>query len=627
MSESVSPPAPHAAASNGAPVHTPGASDDQGTDSTPVRRLGRGSKSGGPVLGVHVTAQTIYAVLMRPAGDTYEPVRQFSRQRSASGASEPASLDTLTPDAGPLTSEDDGVTVQFGGGMADPFLDSEFSNYGDSGGESLSMAPESTGSPIVFELKDILEECSAAGFDRPDIAFVVGAPDVDYVEVTVPSEGDKKGKKDSGGSVKRERLLALLTSGGATYDKERVAFVPMTARDSQQRYLAVAPSAGEPVARSLSLLREQQGMKRISFRLMTAEVPVLIGMARLVFPTSPDENTAIVRVGAEDTLVILLQGNQLHHCDHMRSVTTFDGPDTICSRVLLQQDVQGVGTVHNVVVISDEREDELVQGFAAFYPDARVETLRAGMAKMGVAGPYGPLPTQSMEPAGAALKALMRDAPFEDVNMLPKALRRRARRAPKLALSFAWHTLLVGILLFGSVVFFVGQYFMQQSEIAEAEQRLAEFPAQATMSAGQLQMRIDSLRLAQQRINSSLQILDSLLVGTDQWSQTLARTSTATSGAGGVWVESWDPSGRELSIDGFATSRDNVVRLAGRLNASIEELTFREIREHPVYEYRMRFSMPYELPASVRYLREQSRDAMPVPAPQPEPLADTVPLN
>lgn len=603
----------------------------------------------GPVLGVHVTPHTIYAILMRPTSDGYEPVRQFQRQRSlepvGSGLSEFATLsdELATPDSIGATGED-GVMIQFGDGAANKpgdslFMESEFAGLSldeTPGFDAATMAPKKTGSPIVFELKDILDECQAAGFDRPALTFVIGAPEVDYLEITVPVDGGrekadaKSGKKEASAKastspVRRERLMSLLPATDASFEKDRVAFVPMTPRDNLRRYLAVVPRSEEPVADSLELLREQQGMRRIPFRSMSAEVPILVGMARLAYPTEPTENTAIVRVGTEDTLVILLQGDQLHHCDHMRSVTTFDGPDTICSRVLLQQDVQGVGTVHNVIVISEEREDELAQGFSAFYPEARVETLRAGVAQIGVAGPYGPLPTPAMQAAGAALKELMRkDSPFEDLNLLPKHLRRKTRGVQ---LAFPWHTAVVAVLLFLSVLFFMGLYLKQSSEITDAERRLAEMPPEVTMSSGQLQMRIDSLRTAQQRIQSSLIVLDSLLYGTDRWSQTLSRTNTAAAGVGNVWVEEWQATGNDLSLHGYATTRDDVVRLAGRLDASIEEMFFRDIRDYPVYEYRLRFPLPYELPATVRYLREQAGETMPV-APTPlEPLAGSVPLT
>src|SRR5690606_24029784 len=106
------------------------------------RGAGRGrrsrAKSSGPVLGVHVTPSALYAVLMRPTSDGFEPVRQFTRQRSAGvegaeGLATPAlatsalatsALAGATPASAPA---DEGVTIQFGdsSGGSDLFLDAE----------------------------------------------------------------------------------------------------------------------------------------------------------------------------------------------------------------------------------------------------------------------------------------------------------------------------------------------------------------------------------------------------------------------------------------------------------------------------------------------------------------------
>jgi len=601
------------------------------------------ARTAAPVLGVQVTADSLIGVLLRPTGDGFEPVRQFSRRRAAGGGDAAPTAPELaalggTPDL--ASSPDDGITLRIGEGAgagSDLFLDSEFTALAGGNGGALpagfaepSIRPAPA--PIVFELKDLIEECRQAGYDRPALSFCIGAPDVDYAEVVVPDEASRRGRgRDGEGTsapVKRDRLLSLLPKADVPYEGDRVAFVPMTPRDGSRRYLAVLPRPEEPVAQSLRLLREQSGMRRLSFRAIDAEVPVLLGLTRLALPSEAHETTALVRVGAEDTLVMLMVGNQLHHCEHMHSVTTFDGPDTICSRVLLQQDVQGIGTVHHVVILADEREEELVQGFAAFYPDARVETLRDGVARVGIAGPHGPLPTAALPAAGVALKALLRkDAVFEDTNLLPKSLR-KVQVGPRMEVAFSWHTLVAGVLLFLSVLFFVGLYLAQQRQIADAERRLAELPSQAELSGPRLQARIDSLRNAKAQIDTSLRVLDSLLVGSDRWTQTLSRTSRAASATGGIWFENWSPTDGDLTVHGFATGRDRIVGLAERLNASIEEATFQAIREAPVYEYRLRLQIPNELPQVAQHLRERARaeaDAAAAAGAPAEPLAD-VPL-
>ncbi|HEX9953289.1 MAG TPA: pentapeptide repeat-containing protein [Rubricoccaceae bacterium] len=626
-----------------APAQPPPAAPGRGRKARAARTSVRSKDA--LLLGLHVTPRQVFGVLVRPTGDGYEPLRQFVRNRTDGS--------TGTVDAGGFTPDDlDSVAtgdVQFGGvGQVD--FSAEFAGMGSEPEMSFdAMLDPSAGSqaavraqPVVYEIRDILEECEQAGFARPALAFTVGSPDVEYAEIAIAPEtrknkaAAKPGKAPKAGKeakpakeakepkagtvapVKRERLMAELVKEFPGADRARTAFVPMTPRDGHQRYFAVMPSASEPVAPSLFMLREQSEHRKTALRTLEAEVPLLVGLARLAMPAEPSENTALVRVGSEDTIVLLLSGGQLHHYEMMQSVTAFDGPDTICSRVLLQQDVQGIGTVHNVIVMAEERERELVQGFAAFYPEARVETLREGMARLGLVGPYGPLAPSLVEATGAALAGHLRPgragSPFEDANLLPEALKRTTR---KISLAFAWHTLVVAVLLFMSVLYFMYTYTQQKAEIAAEQQRLAEFPPETRMSAPELQARIDSLNTRKAELTATLVVLDSLLIDTDLWTQTLLRTTRAAAQTGGVWIEDMTPNGAELQLHGYATSRSRVVGVAQRLEATINEVTFQALREIPVFEYRMTIALPHELPQIARVMREAAGEAVPAPAPLP----------
>ncbi len=595
----------------------------------------KGRSKDGLVLGVHVTPKHVYGVLVRPSGDSYEPLRQFVRNRAESQYGQgPMTPDGVELEEATMDLAAGDPSVQFGGSGEIDFS-AEFAGMGvvtDAALDTTATAGDvaERAQPIIIELKDILEECASAGFARPALAFTVDAPDVAYGEISVPPEKkakkakkkDKKGddadglKDTASAPVKRERLLELLPDFGTAVDKTRAQFVPMTPRDGLRRYLAVAPTGSEPVTESVEMLREQSAHRKTAVKTLEAEVPLLVGLVRLTSNPDPHENTAVVRVGAEDTIVLLLTGGQLHHYEPMQSVTAFDGPDTICSRVLLQQDVQGVGTVHNVIVVSEEREKELVQGFSAFYPEARVETLREGLARHGLVGPYGPLAPMLVGAAGAAVaghRAKQKDSPFEDTNLLPAHL---LKRKTKLDLTFGWHTLVVAMLLFLSVLYFSYLYVAQEGDIADAEQRLAEFPPEAQLSVPQLQARIDSLRNRQATLSAALVAMDSLLIDTDRWTQTTLRATRAAAQTGGIWIEEWSPAGNDVALSGYATTRANVVGLAQRLSATIEEVTFQQLREYPVYQYRMRFTQRPELPQVTRVLREQAGEPLPVgPAP------------
>ena len=589
-----------------------------------------------PLLGVRVTPTHVHGVLLQSNGDGgFETLRTLSRRRSE--GTEDVSGATTPADAVSFDTEDQ--MVQFGGGQELDFT-GEFDGIATDAGMDIDVGslgqPRVSAQPIVFELKDMLGEIEGAGFDRPAISFAVSPPDVEYAEVIVPADSKKAkkaskskrqdGEPEASAPVKRDKLVALLpdVAPGKAVDAERAAFLAMTPREGRPRYLALLPQPTDPVVSSLSMLREHSKHRRTAFKTIEAEVPLLVGLSGLVCPSEAHENTAVVRVGTEDTLVLLLAGGVLHHMEPMQSVTAHDGPDTICSRVLLQQDVQGVGTVHNVLVLSEEREDELVKGFAAFYPDARVSTFSDLFAAMGIVGAVGsneasgavvpggaPLDPNGIEAAAVAVASVQgKGSPFADTSLLPKELRKKRSRVD---LSFGWHTMVVAVLLFLSVVFFVGLYASQASDIAERERTLAEFPPEATLEAPQLQLRIDSLRAAQAELTAALGALDSLLYGSDRWTQELVRTSRAASAAGGTWFEDITPGAAEHTISGYSTSRARVVSLAQRLGATIEEVRFSEVRDFPVYEWRIIMPSPVDLPQTAKYLREQLGEPIPPP--------------
>jgi hypothetical protein len=67
-----------------------------------------------------------------------------------------------------------------------------------------------------------------------------------------------------------------------------------------------------------------------------------------------------------------------------------------------------------------------------------------------------------------------------------------------------------------------------------------------------------------------------------------------------------------------------VVQFAERMDATIEEVSFDEIRDYPVYRFITSVPVRDELPEVARYLREnaEASAAMQGPLEAPDPLAD-----
>ena len=581
-------------------------------------------------LGIMITSRAVHAALLESGSDGPKVIRRFMRQRTSRFSSGQTALPGLQNDEDATD-----FSVQFTentSSMENMFLGSEFSGLDftrqDEQGEQKDQA-----ATFMLELGDILAECRDEGYPDPVLAFVAAASEINQVELTVLRKaqikpGEKSKRKTSTKIARRSELLELLAKQhSSAFEEETVAFLPMTpSEEGMQRCLAVFPKINDPVASTLRTMREQHGRRLPPIRLFDTEVPLYLGLARATRNMAPQKprratdavddqslvasdeafNTLIVRAGAEDTLVLFLQDDTLQQSENLRSLTAYEAPETICSRVLLLQDEYGIGEVQHVLLLSEEREDDLIESFEMFFPEARVESLRQYVPELqdDYAAEVAP---GALLPAVSVALRLSDDARykgvFEDVNLLPKQLMRR-----RITLPVTWHVLALYALLFCTVLFFMARYFTLESEITTHQRNIQSFQAEAgpaTYDARRLQTMVDSLEAVHARYMRAINVLEGLLQGSDRWSQALEQMSTEVSEVTGIWIESWNPRGAGLEVTGNATTRDQVVDLAERLGARIGALTFSEIREWPVYSFTMSLPLEQGLPKAAQYLREQ----------------------
>lgn len=588
-------------------------------------------------LGIFVNANRVEAILLRPSGGHFDVVSRFVRQRLKQGElAEAGRLATVLP--GLKSSDDADFTIQIGDGggggnhASEMFLSGEFVGLGAKHSDPSGTA---LGHPMPFErqLREILGECRNLGYENPRLAFCVTAPEISYVELFVArdhideasgknlSDWLKKDAEAASLGVPRRRLLELLAAQHrSSFDETRVVFLPMSPLKGQQRFLAIVPEPSESVTATLQSLVERDKALAPTSQLIGSEVSLYAALARKTLIPAENENTAIVRVGGEDTLALFLTGTQVRHFERLRSLTTYDPPETICSRILLQQDEQKIGEVHHVLVLSEARQDQFLETFHKFYPNAAVTPVEDLLTKRGVSFKEEDASRPNSVPAiGIALNLLeawAKDDPFGGVNLLPKKLRQK----PRTQIAFAWHTFAMFAVLFAVTLLFTWRYTQRQVQIDEsrAELQLLNMPDPTTGSPQALQARVDSLRHVYTQYTHALHVLDSLLVGSDQWSRTLALTSRATRDLSGVWFDAWQPTGSSIRINGNARSRERVAQLANRLTGTVHETSFKDVKDEiRIYPFTVVVPRPIGMPMVADYLKETaevSLDADTIPA-------------
>jgi Tfp pilus assembly protein PilN len=360
------------------------------------------------------------------------------------------------------------------------------------------------------------------------------------------------------------------------------------------------PAKEEAIVETLRIMRKQKAQPMPLPRRLDSETSLILGMVQQnLAGVDDDTHSIVIRASRENTLVMILRGTELLHCETLFSLTAFDPADTICSRVLLLLDEHGVGDVHRIFAASEHHELSLVNGISSFFSGGHV-LLLASLAPP-VRGDLQ-LTADEINAAVAAARLVEADA-GEEVNLLPRELMKRVIEIP-----MHWPALVIGVLLLLSLGVFSVRFFQLESKIDEQQRSLAALSETLIEYEPRvLQMRIDSLKAAQQGYTAALTVLDTLLVGSDRWSRTLEQVAQTTASVRGIWVDQWRPQDGQLVLTGNANSRERVVTFADNVGAEIESLIFSEIRDWTVYTFVIRMPLPNELPLAAQYLRDNLR--------------------
>lgn len=572
------------------------------------------------VLGVAISDGAIEAVLLRRDDKQVALVKRFVKQRVRTG-DRISDLAAVIP--GLKDSADSDYTMEIGDGSRGPssgvFLASEFADartaVADKAGSADATARRT--SPFGLQLKEILTECQKLGFADPVMAFSVGSSEVTYTEVSLPAS--KQSVKATGApastaltaSDTKQLLARLKEMKIAGVDKNRIGFVRLGSLDNRRRFLAVIPETPDPVVSALKVVA-RRGSSKSTAAVVDSEVSLLHSMARRDV-LNRKGTVAIIRVGAEDTLIIFSRDGVLDRHERLRSLTSYDPVETICSRVLLKQDEWKIDAIDRVYISSDYHSTAGMDEYASYFVGAEtmpiVELL--GSVHIKLPAEENNKIRSSALPAVAVAMRVLEDWDKDDksaINLMSGKLKKELA-APKV--SYSWHSFVLLALLFGVALFYTWKYMQGEEEISLKEEQIRLNPPQfPTESAALLRQRVDSLNNEYTRLTRALVVLDSLLIGSDRWSNALDAMSDATNDISRIWLKGWTPSGSMVRVEGNALARNRVAALAQRWNGSIEKLNFADIQGIRVYSFIMMVPVPSELPKVAEYLRNESIDSM-----------------
>ncbi|RKY60198.1 MAG: hypothetical protein DRP94_01220 [Candidatus Latescibacterota bacterium] len=314
----------------------------------------------------------------------------------------------------------------------------------------------------------------------------------------------------------------------------------------------------------------------------------LMGMVRASYEFLPEEVTAILHVGDNYGRAIFLRGG-----DYLRfsppialgGLEPSQALQMLLSRILLEQDVSGVPELSRLLISGECVRMGALPFFRSQFPEAEVDYLVPAILRTEEEEEKAKLAAFAV-PIALAWKALdLKNPMFFPTNLLPEHVRERQK-----VYKVAWHGLLLLSFVCASVLLLLWQAKLQNERIREAQKKLDRIEAAIFEAEKGLDAigRIDSLKKMIQRYKDEETFMDTLGLGTSQWSSILERLARATHETGGIWFDELSPSGGKIALSGVASDRDRIPKLAKRLDgATVLQVTTEEVRGHPVYRFRM----------------------------------------
>jgi hypothetical protein len=385
------------------------------------------------------------------------------------------------------------------------------------------------------------------------------------------------------GQLKKRAIeeLKAIRSGGS--DPETVEVIP----SSEKGALCIMREDGLHLINLLEEIKPFLGRRLPRIPFIDAADLALMNLVRLDCDLRKDEITVILYVGVEYSRIIFMKGKRhLHFAPLITEGTESPNLDNrLYSRVLLEQDNLDIPKIHRLILTGNAQKIRLKEFLSGRFPSVEVEYLELrGLEKTNPEQQTAEFCAEYAIPIATAWRALdPKNESFSAANLLPVALIERQK-----FFKLAWHGYALLALIFLSTLFFTWNFLEKRVEInsksnmlAEKEQRLSDnLSLKASIAA--LQEKID-------RHKNSLALYDSLVPGSDLWTNVLTKGANKIGELRSLWLTNiaTTPDGG-MDISGIALYRSRIPKFAALFDkATLRQIAVKEIRDRKVYEFNL----------------------------------------
>lgn len=457
---------------------------------------------------------------------------------------------------------------QFAGSVDDEGKKSEnpFEHAGGGAGASESDVEEN------IDFSSIREFVSMHYQPRASIALSFEDPHVRTILLNTD-------KKDTPSRIRTRIVEEIQKSLNVQLPKQAVA---QTAIGSKHA-LAIASIEQSPLVEICTApLSGDKRSTRISF--ITSNDIALINMVRVHYPAKPNELMHVIHVDDDVTRFYVMRGHDIEYIGPPIQQGAHDAHlvSTLYNRIELTAESAGYVNPDRVVLSGKAEEIGLKEEILENNPTVVFHSLRR--LRIGHSDDKAILQEMNSYtvPISLAWQALQpKNEHFYRLDITPQKILQDQK-----IFKLAWHGVVLFVALFFLVTFVTTMVLERQDKIASAETSL-RFDKKQLAEQQQIVDQINELEARSQAIRTATTTLDTLLVSSEVWSETLDTLATATARLGNIWVSELKfEKGGGTAVVGYALQRPGIPSLANYIGKTkLREVTVQEIGKTKVFRY------------------------------------------
>lgn len=397
-------------------------------------------------------------------------------------------------------------------------------------------------------------------------------------------EGTKKSRV---GNFTQEIAEDIQQSKNVTIDQENLEYVEL----ADKAWMAVFLSGEISCIKLINSLANYNGKRNYKIQAVkSAEISLAyyVAKAKKFFP---DDYSLIIYIGKEYSKLIFLHGRMLKHIGTTLDIgkSNLHTYDVYFSKILLEMENGGISSLDNIVVCGEDDSENIILSFYGTFPEANVSKMEfPGFDQQSINSETKEILSTFSVPLAAAVEYFDEEAEIhKGINLLPRYVKEDQK-----IIQFGWHGYAILPLLFISALFLTQTFLKNQRELNTINDEISVQKVLISQNKDIVE-KINGIEARLNNFGATQAILDSVSVGTEVWSNALAKIADFFASRKNIWLTKMNVGeDGKVNLEGYALSKDVLTDFAYMLkSAELKGIYYETLRDKNSYRFTTNFNI------------------------------------